>query len=632
MSPDQSMPALPAAKSLLLRLAFAMGTITALAFVSMLGSVLFAEAMGGAAGAINHAGTLRFHAYRIAATLAASDTADVELRRRLAADYDARLGSPRLLPMLPLDPADEVRAAYAALTAEWAQRIRSRLLADSPLAPRELLADTEAYVADVDHFVGLLEQRTEAKVRWLRLMHIVTLFLTVTVVVLTMYMMHTRVLVPLRELLACARRTRRGDFSHRTPYETEDELGHLGHAFNAMAEDLSKMYAELEQRVREKTVGLERSNRSLELLYGAAMRLNQDPLSGDSLQPLLRDLEAATGIGPTAICMTAADGHRSYFVAGTARRHAGDGGACMDGQCTGCAPVGAAATGLPADCLRESGHCFAIRDRDQTYGMLLAGTPAQGLEPWQSRLLEAVAAQIGNAITIGRRSEQSRRLALFEERAVIARELHDSLAQSLSYLKIQASRLDAALRDTAAGEVARGVLDELREGISSAYRQLRELLSTFRLRMDGRGLASAVAATVREFHERNHLPIELRYNLDRCSLSPNQEIHVLQVVREALSNVVRHAQASRAAVALAYDAGRDRITVTIDDDGVGIPPSPLRTHHYGLAIMDARARSLGGEVCAIARHGGGTRVEMVFSPSAPAPMASRIPTEASSHG
>lgn len=607
------------------RLALAMGTITALAFASMSSSVYFAKVLQGSAHAINRAGALRMETYRVAAYLAQGDARAAQLIDSI----EPRLESVRRESGLPAGAQSEMRAAYDALAAEWRSHARPRLLdadlanaragsAGRVAAGEDPVATVSAFVQNIDAFVQLLEQRAETRVRWLRSMQIATLILTVIVVAVTMYMMHARVLLPLRELLACARRARLGDFSHRTRYQTNDELGQLGRAFNVMAEDLSKIYSDLEAHVRNKTADLERSNRSLELLYEAAVRLNQSPLSQDTMRSLLLDLQAALGVGPTAICMTAADGGRAYLFAGTDDSCATGGASADQETCQGCLasemPAGGTCGSISCACMGEGVQAFSIRDQNQVYGLLRVGVPAEGLESWQTRLLQAIAAQIAIAVTNSRRSEQSRRLALFEERAVIARELHDSLAQSLSYLKIQTARLDAALQKTSAGETARGVVEELREGVNSAYRQLRELLSTFRLRVDGRGLATALDTTVREFRDRNGIRIELDYNLERCSLSANEEIHVLQVVREALSNVVRHARASWAGVVLAYDPVGNRVTVTIDDDGIGIPPSPLRTNHYGLAIMDERARTLGGEAHVFARTGGGTRVQLMFSP------------------
>jgi two-component system nitrate/nitrite sensor histidine kinase NarX len=90
---------------------------------------------------------------------------------------------------------------------------------------------------------------------------------------------------------------------------------------------------------------------------------------------------------------------------------------------------------------------------------------------------------------------------------------------------------------------------------------------------------------------------------------------VLQVVREALTNVEHHAHARSADVGLAIDRGR--IRVTVEDDGVGIKDAEPPTHHYGLAIMRDRAATLGGALKVAPRAEGGTRVELEFKPRGP---------------
>jgi two-component system nitrate/nitrite sensor histidine kinase NarX len=200
---------------------------------------------------------------------------------------------------------------------------------------------------------------------------------------------------------------------------------------------------------------------------------------------------------------------------------------------------------------------------------------------------------------------------LLEERAAIARELHDSLAQSLSYMKIQVSRLKP-FAEQSGTEVAE-VLQELREGLNSAYRQLRELLTTFRLRVDGGGLGAALQATVAEFSNRGNLPIALDVDLGGCTLSANEEIHTLQIVREALSNVLNHAAATEARVRINY--GEDgMVCATVEDNGVGIRKK-AGAHHYGLAIMEERSKSLGGSVTIDRAEPSGTRVTLRFLPT-----------------
>jgi two-component system nitrate/nitrite sensor histidine kinase NarX len=261
---------------------------------------------------------------------------------------------------------------------------------------------------------------------------------------------------------------------------------------------------------------------------------------------------------------------------------------------------------------------FPVTDQDLRFGVLLVDLPAGAEpEPVQQRLLGTLAGHIGTALNLQRRMRQSRRLALHEERGVIARELHDSLAQSLSYLKIQAARLAAALGDGADTAAPRAVLEELREGVNSAYRQLRELLTTFRLKMDDRGLARALEATVEEFRRRGAVDVRLDNALPAMLLGPHEELHVLQIVREALSNVMRHAGAQHAAVSLR--GGRDAVEVEVVDDGRGLGLREDRAAHYGMTIMRERAAGLGGTLSADSAPGGGTRVRLRFRPGGATP-------------
>jgi two-component system nitrate/nitrite sensor histidine kinase NarX len=270
-----------------------------------------------------------------------------------------------------------------------------------------------------------------------------------------------------------------------------------------------------------------------------------------------------------------------------------------------------------------------VADRDRRYGTLRVvcrdGVP---LQPWQQPLLEAVAAQLATALNLQARIRESRRLVLHEERGILARELHDSLAQSLSYLKIQAVRLETALNGQGGAPLPSpaAILAEMREGISSAYRQLRELLTTFRLRIGGEGLAAALAETVDEFRLRAELRITVADRLAAGDLSPNEEVHLLQIVREALFNAARHAGAAHVRLQLESAAASGEVHVEVTDDGVGLDTDPGRAPgndsgsepdrraHYGLTIMRERAASLGGSLQIEPGAAGGTVVRLRFLP------------------
>jgi two-component system nitrate/nitrite sensor histidine kinase NarX len=232
---------------------------------------------------------------------------------------------------------------------------------------------------------------------------------------------------------------------------------------------------------------------------------------------------------------------------------------------------------------------------------------------WQLELAETMGRHVGAALASAERREEHRRLGVLEERAAIARELHDSLAQSLSYTKIQIARLAATLERTGGEPQAAAVLGELREGVAGAYRQLRELLTTFRLGLGEEGIAGALRDAVGEFERRSGVRATLVNDLLRVELSANEQVHVLQVVREALTNIEHHARAQHAWVALRR-GGDGAIEVSVEDDGVGIGELSSPHGHFGLSIMRDRAALVGGALRVERRIPVGTRVLLRFRP------------------
>lgn len=231
------------------------------------------------------------------------------------------------------------------------------------------------------------------------------------------------------------------------------------------------------------------------------------------------------------------------------------------------------------------------------------------LEDPEVKVLEITSRLLGMVAKFQSHDEEGRRLAVLEERAAIARELHDSLAQSLSFMKIQVSRLQSQIKE----DKANTVLQELRSGLDNAYRELRELLTTFRVHMDLRGLGHAIQATIDEFSQRSPLSITLDNRLVNCRLTVNEEFHILHVVREALSNIVRHSGAKNVAILMLLK-NNGEVELTIDDDGVGFSPAESPHDHHGQAIMKERAQTLGGDVDVMAKRYGGTRVRLSFMP------------------
>ena len=496
--------------SLLLKLGGALALIASFAVLGMVSSAIIAESVQGSGEAINLAGSLRMQTYKMTSlALSARMPGAATLRLRCARRSTRSIPPSRHAHYVNDDEADrntlvwQLRGGAGCLD----KRIKPGFLGEARtvhLAMTDhlpLIEEITVFVDQINDLVKQIERDTEAKILVLRMVLGAALLMTLLVGALTLYLARNDLILPLRDLLAFAANVGRGNLAARTEHTGSDELGRLGQAFNHMAEDLSKLYQNLEVRVDEKTAELTIANRSLELLYHSIARLYNGPVAPDAYAILLKDLETVLGVGHGLACMVETGDARARVIASTLRPENGDADMCGLMNCTECL----AHPSQDIHPLKDGRHVLSLplKDTEHQYGVLqLEMPPGKELAPWQSQLLDALSRHIGIAIGTARRTEQSRRLSLLEERAALARELHDSLAQSLAYMKIQVSRMKPLVDNPQRSDEAKDVLEELREGLNSAYRQLRELLTTFRLRIEGEGLVAALQTTVAEFSRR----------------------------------------------------------------------------------------------------------------------------------
>ena len=601
-------------QSVLGRLEIAMAILAVAALVSFVSLVMFADNSTGKANAINIAGSLRMQSYAIA--LALADGSDAARRQNVAAavdEFDRRLSRLAVVSALPADASNPLNELFARVRETWGSDLRPLVaqVAREPATLPEALPRIRAFVGEVDRFVTRLDETLESQIATLKIIQGITLFLMVITIFVAIFMLREQLNATLSNLLGFAREVRQGDFSVRAPLGGNDEFAELSEAFNFMAEDLSRMYGTLEAQVAQKTAELERSNRSLSLLYRTARQLAHGPLTPEILREVMQRVESDIGLPTQVIC--AHNPNQAHGVPIALNTLGGTPEACAADDCGRC--QASTETRLRADPAHPGGQILniALFDGKHYFGTMPVLVPAGAdLPAWKIELLEAIGQQISTALAAMERSQQERRVALLEERSVIARELHDSLAQSLSYLKIQVARLERLLPRQGESTVG-GIVNELRAGLNHAYRQLRELLTTFRLSFDGKGLEQGLADAVAEFTRRGIAGIEVHNSLAGIELSANEQLHVLQIIREALSNVEHHAQANHTRVTLARVAD-GALRICVEDDGVGLQAGGGGLHHYGTSIMRDRAASLGGSVSIVGGEQGGTRVELRFQP------------------
>ena len=193
-----------------------------------------------------------------------------------------------------------------------------------------------------------------------------------------------------------------------------------------------------------------------------------------------------------------------------------------------------------------------------------------------------------------------------QEKRRVARELHDELGQALTALKIDVGWLRAGLAETP------GVKDKLAEMqllIDGTVAATRRISSDLRpLVLDDLGLAAAADWLVQNFSQRTGIACELAMSRD-LELTDPHATTIFRVLQESLTNIAKHAQASRVEVTLQREAGE--VTLTVSDDGVGFAlDAPRKPACYGLLGLRERAMLLGGEVAIESAPGRGTLVEV----------------------
>lgn len=366
---------------------------------------------------------------------------------------------------------------------------------------------------------------------------------------------------------------------------------------------------------------------------------------GELLAQLLEPIARLTGAKAAAVRELIGDAHFTYVASlglpaacgpgRTMDRHCGACGQAVDTRTVvwardfaGCVPdVGQSLTAQG----RQHMVAVPLRHRGRLLGVYnLFFDAVDEPSPQTKATLGAIGELLGMALNNALVETTEHRHELALERQRMAAEVHDSVAQSVTFMKMRLALLDDAL---AAGDVtrARDYCRELRGVASDAHTSLRIVLTHFREASQAQPVAKVLASRVEQWRRDSDIHFTLDDRWGALDLSPVRANEVIHIVQEAVTNVIRHARATRALVLLRTLRGGG-IEAVVEDDGVGLPEDLVRIDtsasagdgaahdssrhpnpsHYGLAIMRERAHRLHGTLELTPREGGGTRVRLVF--------------------
>lgn len=611
-------------------------SVVALSLVlSMVGWTLWLSwQLAGTAAAINETGSLRMRANRIGLNLLRHDEAaqaqvvvDLREQGRILAHFAGDLpGRP-----LFLSTDAPLRQQFHAVTTRWDELADLAHEALEEGDSTAYLAQLPGFVAEADRLVHVLEVGNASKTTRLRILQSVLIVMACLGTMAMIFLLYRWIIRPVQTLQGGIQRMAARDFSVRVPVNNTDELGVLAQGFNRMADELQSLYEDLGEHVRQKTAELERQNRQLSALYGMTAFLNKpndiEALCRGFLQRVMDEFHAAAG----SIRVLDPSGERLHIVVSLGFSSAlQESEHCMRTDACFCGEATQRGTMIIRDfrklprpeeigCMRDGFQAvsvFQIVTPEATLGTFsLHFRERTTMSPRELQLLEMLGQHLGAALDNQRLSIKARQLAVAEERNLVAQGLHDSLAQGLNFLNLQTQMLGSAVQQRRWDEVEE-IVPLLKTGVSESYQDVRELLQNFRTRLGEESLRKAVDDTIGRFRRQTGLNVELHLDdRDGAPLHPDQQLQVLFILQEALSNVRKHAYASKVTVRI--DNHRD-FGMSIRDDGEGYDPQEVAERsetHVGLSIMRERAARLGGQLQMCSAPGQGTEVSLYLSQS-----------------
>ena len=577
--------------------------------------------LDGGAAAVNEAGRMRMQAYRMSLAVAANDVSGLsahvtEFERSLNVLRD---GDPERPLFVPWD--DTVRAGFVQVESGWAN-FRDQSLRNAAAPDRRLGDSTAEFVEQINAWVVSIEHHMS---RWTALLHLLQMAMMALALLGAAALLYTGylfVLEPVGQLKRAIEQIQRGDLGARVSAIGNDEFATLASGFNGMAEHLQSMYRNLEGKVAEKTAQLEEKRVRLEALYGVtalvAGATALDALARGFVQQV-SEVAHADGVA----LRWSDEGNAKYVMlasTGLSELMSDEEHCLMADQCHCGAPsIPGGARVIPirnehsahlphcANAGYQTVVCVPVRHHDQIRGEINLFFHAQyELSASERSLLEALATHLAAAMENLRLSALEREAAVAQERSFLARELHDSIAQSLEFLKMQVQLLRDAQSKGDASLVEQAV-SEIDEGVRESYGDVRELLLHFRTRANEEDIEPALQTTLRKFEHQSGIRAEISMQGHGVSLAPDLQLQVLHIVQEALSNVRKHSAATRVWVDVQQ---QPQWRFEVRDNGRGFEKndSKLDETHVGMRIMNERAERIGATLELFSTPGHGTSV------------------------
>ncbi|RKG39800.1 HAMP domain-containing protein [Acinetobacter rongchengensis] len=559
--------------------------------------------------AINEAGSLRKQAYYMVAMVQAKQTTKLPQEIQL---FENKLKHLSLLETQTywFHSNDQYLFQLNQVKDEFSKYKIKILQAESNLNTQpNLVADTILFIQHIDNLVKSIEKQNTLNIKIMRIAQILLMLMAIISAFLSLFLLNRLVIQPLSLLSIGFEKIKKGELDTRLNIQTNDEFHQVSNGFNQMVTSLQDLYQHLEDKVTQKTIDLKSSNDKLTTLYEMTDFLHKNPYNEQTLNLFLEKITTLAHAKTSSIRLLNQQGSQMWTIQSInipdillQNPACAETTACLCGQALNQAD-------LKINLLQQDHQKYVckklgmdhlmvyhIRLREQTLGLLTLyfEKPSTQTDS-NSSLIQLLCNQLATAIENNRLILKEKQYAVLEERNIMAQGLHDSIAQSLSFMNIQHQMLNQAWKKQQYDKVEQH-LNFLQTGLQQCYEDIRELLNNFRFKLAQESFQDILFSVIERFKNQTQIQVNFTYQSSGVDLTPQQQLQLIFILQEALSNIRKHASASLVTVHFNND---QEIFLKIQDNGIGFDTTlskEYQGHHIGLSIMQERIHQIGGQL------------------------------------
>lgn len=583
--------------------------------------------------AINQAGSLRMRVYHMIVILEQPNN-QVQLQQEKE-HFSYILNNLKISDSstLLLSQSPAIDSQILQVSQRWSQQILpliDQLNQTHQKISSDQLNTIDQFVDNIDKLVKLMETKNTQHIAWLRFIQSTLIIMVVFSAFTAIYLLYRLVIAPLVILQEGITQLSVGNLSKRITLSRKDEFGVVSIGFNEMAKNLEDLYNNLEQKVSEKTAELEKNNHELSSLYSMSSFLHESHSEDVMTKGFLKHIIDISTADAGSIRLLDKTNNRLNYIASqglpdelfTTPECSSING-CFCGTVATQESNNATAVNLFASnsslayCVKKLfAHLivFHIKHNNNNIGVmtLYYRNTQSTLSPQTTHLIEILTDQLAVALENQQLVLSDRQLAIMEERNLMAQGLHDSIAQSLSFLNLQVQMLQTALTYNETKQIEQTV-NFIQQGIQECYEDVRELLLNFRIRLDKQEtFKDVVQKLLDRFKAQTKVDVNISRSGNGPSLNQEQQLQVIFILQEALSNIRKHAQCTEVNLNIIYD---DYFAMSISDNGCGFEKTEVaknKTRHVGLSIMSERAAQISATIDISSELNRGTTITLTI--------------------